>query len=558
MRKHITLIGLLLFVLNCNAQRTVGLLTHEHSSEDGYVLFPPLYSKNTYLIDKCGKQIKNWNSNYNAGACAYLLENGKLLRAGSVANPTFNAGPTGGVIEMYDWNGTLNWSYNISDSTKCQHHDLAYLPNGHVLAIVWDYKSKAEAISKGRSASLVGNAVWSEKIVELEPVGKNSANIVWEWKVWDHLIQNTDPAKPGYDSIRNHPERININFTGSGAATTPDWIHMNGIAYNADLDQIVVSSYYWDEIWIIDHSTTTAEAAGRTGGLRGKGGDLLYRWGNPQSYKVGTVADQRLFGVHSPYWIERGRLDSGGIMFYNNGVNRPAGAFSTVEILIPPTDGMGGYQYTPKTIYLPTSAQMVYTAPTPTDFYSPNISNAQRLQNGNTLICEGAEGYLFEVDPAGQTVWSYKNPDAALIGPVAQGVVPPQNSVFKSIQYPADYPGFAGLTLTPGAPIEQNPGVYDCYFQPLPTAVVNATTEGDWTVVNPFNDRIQISSGKVSQKTELRLFNALGQVCENWTIQAGAQGQHTLNTGKALPSGVYLLEIADASGSRQVQRLSHL
>src|SRR6187401_57670 len=130
MRKHITLIGLLLFAINCNAQRTVGLLTHELSSEDGYVLFPPLASKSTYLIDKCGRQINSWRSNYTAGACAYLLEDGRLLRAGNANNPTFNAGPTGGVIELYDWKGNLTWSYMISDSTQCQHHDLAIMPNG--------------------------------------------------------------------------------------------------------------------------------------------------------------------------------------------------------------------------------------------------------------------------------------------------------------------------------------------------------------------------------------------------------------------------------------------
>ncbi|MGC8644373.1 MAG: hypothetical protein ACP5XB_31305, partial [Isosphaeraceae bacterium] len=60
-----------------------------------------------------------------------------------------------------------------------------------------------------------------------------------------------------------------------------------------ELDQILLSVHSFSEIWIIDHGTTTAEAATHKGGRSGKGGDLLYRWGNPQAYRAGTAADQQ-------------------------------------------------------------------------------------------------------------------------------------------------------------------------------------------------------------------------------------------------------------------------
>lgn len=61
---------------------------------------------------------------------------------------------------------------------------------------------------------------------------------------------------------------------------------MNGIDYNPVLDQIALSTHNLNEWYIIDHSTTTAEAATSSGGNSGKGGDLLYRWGNPAAYQA--------------------------------------------------------------------------------------------------------------------------------------------------------------------------------------------------------------------------------------------------------------------------------
>ena len=63
--------------------------------------------------------------------------------------------------------------------------------------------------------------------------------------------------------------------------------------------QIMLSVFEFSELWVIDHSTKTAEAAIHEGGRSGKGGDLLYRWGNPRAYRAGTVKDQKLFGQHN-------------------------------------------------------------------------------------------------------------------------------------------------------------------------------------------------------------------------------------------------------------------
>src|SRR5690606_15913622 len=105
----------------------------------------------------------------------------------------------------------------------------------------------------------------------------------------------------------------------------------NAIDYNPQLDQIMISTREFSELWIIDHSTTTAEAAGHTGGRSGKGGDILYRYGNPAAYNRGTRADQKFFYQHDAQWIEPGLPGAGNILVFNNGWNRVDGSsFSSV------------------------------------------------------------------------------------------------------------------------------------------------------------------------------------------------------------------------------------
>jgi len=271
--------------------------------------------------------------------------------------------------------------------------------------------------------------LWPDFIIEVKPTGPTSGDIVWEWHVWDHLIQDYDPSKPNYGVVAEHPELIDINFLGL-AEHEADWNHINSIDYNEKYDQILLSVRNFCEVWVIDHSTTTQEASGHTGGNSGKGGDLLYRWGNPQTYKTGEASNQKFFGQHDAKWIDSGYPGAGDILVFNNGVGRPGGEYSSVDEFVPPVDDQGFYNYTPGVSFGPDEQLWIYTAE-PNEFFSDYISGAQRLPNGNTLICDGAHGSLFEVTFDKKIVWLYTN----------EFPIPTRNEVPSALRYAPNYPG---------------------------------------------------------------------------------------------------------------------
>ncbi|MBS1615748.1 MAG: aryl-sulfate sulfotransferase [Bacteroidetes bacterium] len=534
------------------AQQTVGLFSRLPASEDGYVLLAPNLSKKTYLIDKCGREINEWTSAYTPGFSAYLLEDGTLLRTGYLANSLFTYAGSGGLIQRFDWNNNLLWSLNISSTTECQHHDICYLPNGNILAIVWELKTVAQAIAAGRDSSLAGSDMWPDKIVEYQPVGTNSANIVWEWHAWDHLVQDRDSTKRNYGKIADNPGKLDINHI-SGSPANPDWLHLNSVAYNAQLDQIILSSFYFNEIWIIDHSTTTLQARGTTGGQSGRGGEILYRWGNPEAYGRGTVADRKFFESHDAHWIPQGFQDAGKIMVFNNGKGRPEGNYSSVEVIAPDMDENGNYILNQNLPYGPISPSWDYSAaPNKLSFFSPVMAGAERLPNGNTLICEATEGNLFEVTPNGSTVWKYVNP-IAISGPLKQGDRADQNMVFRIRQYPIGYKGLKGKSLVPRAPLELNPIPNNC-TSGSPTSVSIQQQDGqELRVANPFTQSIELEALSNLNSGTATLLNMLGQPCGQWSLNLKAGQRTSLPLQHLLPAGAYLLQWTNGPSRTQIK-----
>lgn len=445
------------------ATQTLGLMLNTSKAFEGYTLMAPMHSTTTYLLNNAGQYVRKWTSKYEPGRSAYLLENGHMIRACMMMNggPSTGGGE-GGRIEEYDWDGNLVWSIDYLSSTYIHHHDFKVLPNGNVLLLAAEKKTLADVLAAGFNPALLDTSITTQGymlpdyLVEIKPTYPSGGTVVWEWHIWDHMIQEFSSAKNNYGTISAHPELIDVN--GPGIKIPQFWNHVNGIDYNATLDQVMISVRGNNELFVVDHSTTTAQAAGHTGGRYGKGGDILYRWGDPQQYKRGTATNRILYQQHHTHWIPDGLPGAGNILIYNNGIGRN---YSSIEEIVPPLDSTGGYTIAAGAAFGPAAATWTYKATPTSAFYSSEISGCQRLPNGNTLICEGVKGNLFEVTSAGETVWRYLCPVTS--APLAQGASIPvdaarpdqfMNAVFRVYRYAPTYAGLVGRDLTSRGTIE--------------------------------------------------------------------------------------------------------
>lgn len=520
------------------AQNTVGTLTISSGVADGYTLFSAY--KKTYLINNCGQVINEWISEYPPGNAVYLLENGSILRAGRVSDTrNFTFGGVGGVIEIFDWDGNLTWQYQYNDENYIQHHDVFPMPNGNVLILAAVKLTNQQALDAGRDPSkLVDNELYNEQILEVTPNGLNGADVVWEWNIIDHVVQDFDNTKDNFGNVADNPFKLDINFL-NGRNGVANWLHINSIQYNEKLDQIVLSSRNLSELWIIDHSTTTAEAATSSGGTHGKGGDFLYRWGNPQSYDRGTELDRKLYGQHYPYIIPEGLENEGKIILFNNGINRDP-EFSEVFIVNPPLKSLGVYELNNPDAFGPLQPDYIYsgTSTNNTDFYSSIVSSAQQLQNGNILICEGRSGEFFEIDSNDNIVWEYINPVSNNDGTIStQGDAPQATNLsFRAIKYPSNYKAFTGRDLTPKKPIENNFNLNSCNTLSSDTVVF----EDLKIYPNPVSNLLTVKSNQKIDKLEL--YSILGKKVKV------KEFSNNLNISN-LSSGLYLLKIYSGNNS---------
>lgn len=353
-------------------------------TDDNYILVNDAANNFVYLMDKNARVLHQWNLNGgDLGNDCFLLDNGKLLAMVESDDPKILFGGQGGKVQLLDYDGTEEWSFVHSTEDYIIHHDAELLPNGNILTMTWEKHSAEEALAAGYEMNV---DLFPDGLIEINPT---TNEIVWEWKVWDHLIQDFDQTKNNYGNISDNPQRIDINYN---QREDGDITHGNGIAYDQEKDVVFFSANFYSEIWVIDHSTSTQEAATSSGGNYDKGGDLLYRFGNPSAYQ-NQNGDRLFTNNHYPNLLKDD--DEGKILVFSNGGD--LGQSTVYELELPNTFNLQ--------VDVNNEPNVTWSFTDP-ELYSPKVSGAEQLPNGNILITEGDYG-IWEVTREKEVVWKF-------------------------------------------------------------------------------------------------------------------------------------------------------
>lgn len=420
---------------------SAGVILKEKGISDGYTLISAAGMKATYLINNDGFVVHYWKHDVATSKSAYILPDGSLLRT-----MRKEKGDVGDSIQRLSWDGEMLWEYTTDQDMQRIHHDIEPLPNGNVLAVVWERIPKAEYVAAGRNPDTVPDGIlWLDTVHEIKPSGKVGGEVVWRWSPWDHAVQDFDETKANYGDPSEHPYRIDLNQLREETGRfnkLADWLHINSVQYNAKRDEIMLSLQAMSEVWVVSKKT----------------GKMVYRFGNPQRYGKGTDADRTLFNPHDANTIADGLKGEGNIILFNNVSHIKPGkppASSVLEVR-PPFKKDGKWPApNEEGVFPPCETVWEYTGLPGAGFYSPIFSSAQRLPNGGTLIGVGAPGKMIEVDADGKRVWEFVNP--RVTGKVKLKKLekwnalppPPANAFFRVYKYAPDYAVFKGKDLSP-------------------------------------------------------------------------------------------------------------
>jgi hypothetical protein len=482
MKRIALLAGFFLCTLVIVAQESFFVQTETRYWDDskaynGYTLFGTRGT--TYLIDMEGRVVHTWA----IGTNPRFTDSGTLLDAmgGDPSNSK--------TWKELDWSGNTVWTYTESRSGYYPHHDFDKIYNKKLGAYTFIYiankdLTSAQCIAAGCNTSSNYTGAQMDVIVEVD----QSGTIIWQWSFFDHVVQDLYPAITStYGVIANTPGKIDLNIRGNSVKR--DWMHCNSLDYNPDLDLIVINSVH-GEFYVIDHGNTflPGDPTGSIALAASYKGDFLYRFGDPAKYDQGdppsvldnwekaTAGHKQLGGSHNIQWIKSGLPGAGNFLVFNNAENlfeltpqsyimeiNPylnSAGITTSNFVNPPTAGYNIVSSPDDNLMKEkknVSKQITwsFSSKNNTSFYSTIGSSAQRLPNGNTLVCSMNDGHFFEVYPNDTSiVWEYINPMTRDgVKKIKQDNYPTYNGVFRAYRYSSTHPALLGQTLTPGESI---------------------------------------------------------------------------------------------------------
>ena len=388
----------------------------------GYTVLSPLNTQAAIVIDMNGKIVKQWDGYVSsAGGPARVLPGGLIVGAAGVNPPRQES------LELVerDFDGKVLWRFDHNEQIETpdgkkiwalrQHHDWQRedFPAGYYSPGITPGNQGSKTLvlthTNRVQPNVAGNTMLEDdRIIEISSEGK----ILWEWVVSDHVdefhLDKEARTAISLSSGRN-PGR------GGGF----DWMHINAMAY-------IGPNHWYDEgdkrfapenvIFCSRESSLIAIVA--------RDGSVVWQLGPDYSASPETRAIRQIIGQHNVHFIPKGLPGAGNILVFDNGGQSGYGKPSSIAL-----DGRGIYaRATSRVLEIdPVKLKLVWSYTSPT-FFATNISGAQRLPNGNTLITEGPGGRVFEVTNAGAIVWEYIFP---IFGGDRQA-----NSVYRAYRLP--------------------------------------------------------------------------------------------------------------------------
>lgn len=393
---------------------TGATLYNSKKSWNGYTIFQAM-GIGAVLIDMNGNEVQHWSG--LDGFPNKLLPGGQVIGSTGERNPKYGFQDMTDLVQV-DWEGNIVWSFNKTEFIEDpgeegkwmarQHHDYQREGNpvGYYTPVLEPLTDSGNTLILTHE-NVVNNEISDKVLIDDKIIEVNwNGEIIWQWKASEHFheLGFKDTAKK---VIFNDPNMRPVWKDGAG-----DWLHINSVSkigpnkwFDEGDERFNPDNIIWDSreaniIAIIDKIT----------------GKIVWQLGpdydDEKSKNIGWI-----IGQHHAHIIPRGLPGEGNLLVFDNGgwsgygdanPNSPDGRqnarrdYSRVLEINPITLEIV-WQYTPE------EADLIHPLDS-SRFYSPFVSGAQRLLNGNTLITEGSDGRIFEVTSEHEIVWEYINP----------------------------------------------------------------------------------------------------------------------------------------------------
>ena len=369
---------------------------------NGYTVLSPLQTQAVLVIDMNGNVVKRWEGlNNSAGGPARVLPGGILISASGARPPNQES------LELVqqDFDGKVIWQFSHNEQIKTgegstiwsarQHHDWQResLPAGY-------YSPESAPVVEGTSTLILTHTnrmqpkvadvmLEDDRLVEVSWKGE----LLWEWVASDHIDEL------GFAPAARKAIKAAQSF--NKARGSFDWLHINSAHY--------VGPNRWFDQGDMRFAPNNVIISSREASLLaivGRDGKIVWRLGPDFSESKELRSIRQIIGQHHAHIIPKGLPGAGNLLVFDNGGSSGYGFASPIA-----PDGVGAFaRSTSRVVEInPVTLELVWSYTNPR-FFSTNISSAQRLPNGNTLITAGAGGRMFEVTTEGAIVWEYMYP----------------------------------------------------------------------------------------------------------------------------------------------------